>query len=66
MSYEREAKAREELSDLLDQCGQFATAVRLLDGRELLEVLDTVDSARALSADNATTLRAIIVGRVYG
>lgn len=55
-----EAKTRRELARLLEQCGELADAVRYFEGRELLDVLDTLDSLRALLADNSTTLRAAV------
>ena len=53
-------KTRNELAAILDQCGELADAVRYFDGGELLEVLDLLDSLRALLADNSTTLRASV------
>ena len=55
-----EAKTREELARLLEQCGELADAVRLFEGDDLLDLLNTLDSIRALLADNSTTLRAAI------
>jgi NTP pyrophosphatase (non-canonical NTP hydrolase) len=55
-----EAKTRAELAMILEQCGELADAVRYFDGDELLDVLDTIDSLRALLADNSTTLRAAV------
>jgi hypothetical protein len=53
-------KTREELAQLLEQCGELADAVRYFEGDDLLDVLSTLDSIRALLADNSTTLRAAI------
>ena len=55
-----ERKTRDELVRLLEQCGELADAVRYFDGDDLMAVLDTLDSIRALLADNSTTLRAAI------
>lgn len=54
------AKTRTELAALLDQCGELADGVRYFEDDDLLLVLDTLDSFRALLADNSTTLRAAI------
>lgn len=58
--FDLEAKTRNRLANLLDQCGELADGVRYFDGDDLLAVLDTLDSIRALLADNATTLRAAV------
>jgi NTP pyrophosphatase (non-canonical NTP hydrolase) len=58
--FDLERKTREELALLLEQCGELADAVRYFDGDELVEVLNTLDSIRALLADNSTTLRASV------
>ena len=55
-----ERKTREELAGLLEQCGELADGVRHFDGDDLLALLDTLDSYRALIADNSTTLRAAV------
>ncbi len=55
-----EHKTRDELAALLDKCCELADAVRYFEGDELVEVLDVLDSMRALMADNSTTLRAAI------
>jgi hypothetical protein len=60
MGTDLEAKTRVELASLLDQCGELADAVRYFEGDDLLLVLDTLDSIRALISDNATTLRAAV------
>lgn len=60
MGTDLEAKTRTELASLLDQCGELADAVRYFQNDDLLLVLNTLDSIRALIADNATTLRAAI------
>jgi hypothetical protein len=58
--YDLEQKTRNRLAALLDQCGELADGVRYFEGDDLLAVLDTLDSFRALLADNATTLRAAV------
>lgn len=60
MSTDLADKTRTELASLLDQCGELADAVRFFEDDDLLLVLDTLDSIRALIADNATTLRAAV------
>ena len=60
MFMDLERKTRDELASLLDQCGELADGVRYFDGHALLAVLDTLDSFRALIADNSTTLRAAV------
>jgi hypothetical protein len=60
MNTDLEAKTRARLAALLDQCGELADGVRYFDGEDLLLVLDTLDSIRALLADNSTTLRAAV------
>lgn len=60
MGTDLEAKTREELAALLEQCGVLADGVRYFEGDDLLLVLDTLDSIRALLADNSTTLRAAV------
>ena len=54
------AKTREELAQLLEQCGELADAVRYFEGDDLLDLLNTLDSFRALLGDNSTTLRAAV------
>lgn len=58
--FDLERKTRDRLAALLDQCGELADGVRYFEGEDLLAVLDTLDSIRALLADNATTLRAAV------
>lgn len=59
-TFDLEGKTRERLAVLLDQCGELADGVRYFQGDDLLAVLDTLDSIRALLADNSTTLRAAV------
>ena len=58
--FDLEKKTRDRLAALLDQCGELSDGVRYFEGDDLLAVLDTLDSIRALLADNATTLRAAV------
>jgi hypothetical protein len=60
MFMDLERKTREELASLLEQCGEIADGVRFFEGDDLLALLDTLDSLRALIADNSTTLRAAV------
>lgn len=55
-----EEKTRTTLAEVLEQCGELADAVRFFTGDELLEVLDQLDSLRALLGDSSTTLRAAV------
>lgn len=60
MGTDLERKTREELAHLLDRCGALAEGVRFLQNDDLLELLDEIDSLRALIADSSTTLRAAV------
>lgn len=60
MGTDLERKTRNELALLLERCGTLAEGVRLLDGDDLIELLNELDSMRALVADSSTTLRAAI------
>lgn len=60
MGTDLERKTRNELALLLERCGALAEGVRFLEGDELIELLDEIDSIRALVADSSTTLRAAI------
>jgi hypothetical protein len=60
LSTDLERKTRDELAALLEQCGELADGVRYFDDDDLLSLLDTLDSIRALIADNSTTLRAAV------
>jgi len=55
-----ERKTRTELAALLEQCGELAEGVLYFEGQDLLDLLNTLDSIRALLADNSTTLRAAV------
>jgi hypothetical protein len=61
--FELERKTREVLANLLEQCCDLADGVRYFEGRDLLDLLDTLDSIRAHLADNSTTLRASLGNR---
>lgn len=60
MGTDLEGKTREELARLLERCGALAEGVRFLEGSDLQELLDELDSMRALIADSSTTLRAAV------
>ncbi len=60
MGTDLERKTREELARMLDRCGALAEGVRFLEGNDLLELLDEIDSLRAMLSDSSTTLRAAI------
>lgn len=56
-----ERRTRDELVRLLVRCGALAEGVQLLDGEDLLEVLDEVDAVRVMVAEASTTLRSTVV-----
>ncbi|MCO5178325.1 MAG: hypothetical protein M9890_15325 [Thermomicrobiales bacterium] len=60
MGTDLERKTRNELALLLERCGTLAEGVRFLEGDDLIELLNELDSMRALVADSSTTLRAAI------
>ncbi len=60
MGTDLERKTRDELARLLERSGALAEGVRFLEGDDLLELLDELDSMRALIADSSTTLRAAV------
>jgi hypothetical protein len=59
---DRGAKARENLVNALRQCGDLADAVATFEGRELLEVLDYLDSLRFVMAESGQLLAGVIRG----
>lgn len=60
MGTDLEGKTRNELALLLERCGSLADGVRFLEGDDLIELLNELDSMRALVADSSTTLRAAV------
>jgi hypothetical protein len=59
---DRGAKARENLVNALRQCGDLADAVATFEGRELLEVLDYLDSLRFVMAESGQLLAGVVRG----
>ncbi len=59
---ERADKARQNLVNALRECGQLADAVEHFDGRELLEVLDYLDSLRFVMAESGQLLAGVVRG----
>lgn len=59
---ERGLKARENLVNALRECGELADAVATFQGRELIEVLDYLDSLRFVMAESGQLLAGVIRG----
>ncbi len=59
---ERGIKARENLVNALRECGELADAVATFQGRELIEVLDYLDSLRFVMAESSQLLAGVIRG----
>ena len=59
---ERATQARENLVNALRECGQLADAVEHFEGRELLEVLDYLDSLRFVMAESGQLLSGVTRG----
>lgn len=60
--HDRAAKARENLVNALRQCGDLADAVATFEDRELLEVLDYLDSLRFVMAESGQLLQGVVRG----
>ena len=58
----RGSKARENLVNALRECGELADAVASFEGKELLEVLDYLDSLRFVMAESGQLLAGVIRG----
>jgi hypothetical protein len=58
----RAAKARENLVNALRECGELADAVAHFQGRELIEVLDYLDSLRFVMAESGQLLAGVTRG----
>lgn len=58
----RAAKARENLVNALRECGELADAVAHFEGRELIEVLDYLDSLRFVMAESGQLLAGVVRG----
>lgn len=59
---ERGLKARENLVNALRECGELADAVATFQGRELIEVLDYLDSLRFVMAESGQLLAGVVRG----
>ncbi len=59
---ERASQARVNLVNALRECGQLADAVEHFEGRELLEVLDYLDSLRFVMAESGQLLAGVTRG----
>lgn len=62
ISAARAAKARENLVNALRECGELADAVAHFQGRELLEVLEYLDSLRFVMAESGQLLAGVTRG----
>jgi hypothetical protein len=58
----RATKARENLVNALRECGELAEAVAHFEGRELIEVLDYLDSLRFIMAESGQLLAGVTRG----
>lgn len=58
----RGTQARTNLADALRQCCELAEAVETLDGPDLLEVLEYVDSLRFVMAESGQLLQGVVRG----
>jgi hypothetical protein len=59
---ERADQARLNLVNALRECGQLADAVEHFNGRELIEVLDYLDSLRFVMAESGQLLAGVTRG----
>lgn len=59
---DRGLKARENLVNALRECGELADAVAAFEGRELIEVLDYLDSLRVVMAESGQLLAGVVRG----
>ncbi len=59
---ERGQKARENLVNALRECGELADGVATFEGRELIEVLDYLDSLRFIMAESGQILAGVVRG----
>ena len=59
---ERGSKARANLVNALRECGELADAVANFEGRELIEVLDYLDSLRFVMAESGQLLAGVVRG----
>jgi hypothetical protein len=53
-------QARGELTEALRKCGDLVDAVEHLQGEDLIEVLDFIDSLRVIIGESSGTLRGVI------
>jgi hypothetical protein len=59
---ERGNQARTNLVNALRECGELADAVANFEGRELIEVLDYLDSLRFVMAESGQLLAGVVRG----
>jgi len=59
---ERGRKARENLVNALRECSELADGVATFEGRELIEVLDYLDSLRFIMAESGQILAGVVRG----
>lgn len=59
---ERAAQARTNLVAALRECGALADAVEGLEGADLLEVLEYLDSLRFVMAESGQLLQGVVRG----
>lgn len=58
----RSTQARENLVNALRECGELADAVEKFEGKELLEILDYLDSLRFVMAESGQLLQGVLRG----
>ncbi|HEX5499622.1 MAG TPA: hypothetical protein VFX03_10360 [Thermomicrobiales bacterium] len=58
----RATQARTNLVAALRECGELAEAVEQLDGPELLEILEYLDSLRFVMAESGQLLQGVVRG----
>lgn len=61
-STDRALQSRENLANALRECGQLADAIEHFEGRELLEVLEYLDSLRFVMAESGQLLAGVTRG----
>ncbi|MEJ7837383.1 MAG: hypothetical protein WKF81_01130 [Thermomicrobiales bacterium] len=64
MNYQadRGEKARANLVAALRECGELADAVQNIQGTELIEVIDYLDSLRFVMAESSQLLQGVVRG----
>lgn len=59
---DRGEKARANLVAALRECGELADAVQNIQGTELIEVIDYLDSLRFVMAESSQLLQGVVRG----